>query len=71
MTRIRGFKIASLNIAHIGELRLLMTNQSLDVLALNETRLSDTLDNNCVQIRGYDIIRRDRNRNVGGVCLYI
>ena len=71
----RGFKIASLNIAslpaHIDELRLLMADKNLDVLAINETRLSDSIDDSCIHIQGYDIVRRDRNRNGGGVCLYI
>ena len=71
----RGFKIASLNIAsllaHIDELRLLMADKNLDVLAINETRLSDLIDDSCIHIQGYDIVRRDRNRNGGGVCLYI
>ena len=71
----RGFKIASLNIAslpaHIDELRLFMADKNLDVLAINETRLSDSIDNSCIHIQGYDIVRRDRNRNGGGVCLYI
>ena len=69
----RGFKIASLNIAslpaHIDELRLLMADKNLDVLAINETRLSDSIDDSCIHIQGYDIVRRDRNRNGGGVCL--
>ena len=71
----RGFKIASLNIAslpaHMDELRLLMADKNLDVLAINETRLSDSIDNSCIHIQGYDIVRMDRNRNGGRVCLYI
>ena len=55
----RGFKIASLNIAslpaHIDELRLLMADKNLDVLAINETRLSDSIDDSCIHIQGYDI----------------
>ena len=71
----RGFKIASLSIvslpAHIDELRLLMEDQNLDVLAINETRLSESFSNMCIHFPGYDIVRRDRNRNGGGVCVYI
>ena len=65
----------SLNIAsllkHIDELRVLMSDQTLDVLAVNETRLDDTVSNQMIHIDGYDIVRRDRNRRGGGVCLYI
>lgn len=67
--------MASLNIAsllkHIDELRVLMSDQTLDVLAVNETRLDDTVSNQMIHIDGYDIVRRDRNRRGGGVCLYI
>ena len=72
---IRGFKIASLNIVslpkHIDELRLLMCDQNLDVIAINETRLSSSIDNSCIHIPGYDIVRRGRNRLGGGVCIYV
>ena len=41
MPKIRGFKIASLNIAslpkHIDELRLVMSNNEIDVLAINKS----------------------------------
>ena len=67
----RGFKIASLSIvslpAHIDELRLLMEDQNLDVLAINETRLSESFSNMCIHFPGYDIVRRDRNRALTAV----
>ena len=44
-----------------------MADKNLDVLAINETRLSDSIDNSCIHIQGYDIVRRDRNRNGGGI----
>ena len=34
-------------------------------------RLDGTIDNNEVNITGYDLIRKDRNRNGGGVAIYI
>lgn len=75
LPKVRGFKMASLNIAslvlHIDELRILLAKQCLDVLCLNETRLDSTISDNIVHIDGYEIIRRDRNRNGGGVCIYI
>ena len=71
----RGFKLASLNITslpkHIDELRILLADKSIDVLSINETRLDETINDQDVYISGYDIIRRDRNRNGGGVCFYI
>ena len=56
---------------HLDELRLRMQSQFLDLLALSETRLDDTLTDSDLSIEGYEIIRRDRNRGSGGVAMYI
>ena len=46
----RGSKLASLNIssllAHIEELRVLLADLSIDVLAINETDLDSTVNDN-------------------------
>ena len=47
---------------HIDELRILLANYPLDVISINETMKV---------LPGYKIVRRDRNRNGGGVCFYI
>lgn len=71
----RGFGIACLNIAslpkHIDELKLFMSDQVLDILAINESRLDESIPDSMVDIPGYQILRKDRNRNGGGVVLYI
>ena len=70
-----GFKIASLNvnslIKHIDELRIFLADNPVDVLAINESKLDDSIKNCELYISGCEIIRRDRNRNGGGVCFYI
>ena len=75
LPHVRGFKLASINITslpkHIDELRILLADRSIDILAINETRLDDSVLDHEVHMLGYDIIRRDRNRNVGGVCFYV
>lgn len=70
--------MACLNITslskHIDELRVLLQNNSLDLSAISETRLNETVADNEISISGYDIIRRDRSlngRNRGGVCFYL
>ena len=75
---MRGFKLASLNIAslpkHIDELRVLLSDNPLDILSINETRLDDSVSDDEVYISGYDIVRRDREHNGrfgGGVCIYV
>ena len=75
LPRERGFKLASLNITslpkHIDELRILLADRPIDILSINETRLDDSVVDHEVHILGYDIIRRDRNGNGGGVCFYV
>ena len=59
---------------HIDELRILLANNMIDVLAINETRLDFTVSDREVHIDGYEIVRRDRATNGrfgGGVCFYI
>ena len=56
---------------HIDEIRILFTDQCLDVLALNETRLDDNISNEDIHIDSYDLIRFDRSRKGGGVCMYV
>ena len=47
MPKIRGFKIARFNIAslpkHIDESRIVMSNNEIDVLASNESRMDSTI----------------------------
>ena len=54
----------------IDEIRILLTDHCLDVLALNETRLDDNISNEDIHIDSYDLIRFDRSRKGGGVCMY-
>jgi len=75
---MRGFKLASLNIAslpkHIDELRVLLVDNPLDIFSINEMRLDNSVSDDEVYIPGYDIIRRDREHNGrfgGGVCIYV
>ena len=56
---------------HHSELLVYMQNKPFDILTLNETRLDDSVLDCEVEIPGYDIFRRDRNRNGGGVSMYI
>ena len=79
----RGFKIACLNVrsllAHMDELRVLLADNPIDVLAINETWLDSTKSDEEAHISGYRIKRRDRadgqfdddGESRGGVCFYI
>jgi hypothetical protein len=72
---VRGFKMAFLNIAslpkHIDEFRIYMSVQTFDLIAFNETRLNTSIKDGEVNICDFDIIRKDRSRNGGGVCIYL
>lgn len=48
-----------------------MLTEPVDILAINETRLDSSIGSNEMSIPGYVLERNDRNRNGGGVALYI
>ena len=47
-----------------------MVGNVIDVLAINETRLSNEISSDRVKLPGYDFISKDRNRN-GDVGIYV
>ena len=67
--------MGSLNInslaKHIDELRLVMINQPLDILAINESKLDDNDSDDMLSLHGYTLVRRDRNKKGRGVCVYL
>ena len=56
---------------HIDEVRVLLTEYTFDILAINESKIDNSISDNELHIFGYDIIRKDRNRYGGGVVLYV
>ena len=62
---------------NIEEIRILLADQCLHIPALNETQLDESIHNDAIYIYiyiyiwGYDLIRSDRSRTGGGVCLYV
>ena len=46
---------------HIDEIRVVLADECLDILALNETRLDNTINNQVMYISNYDLIRVDRS----------
>ena len=68
-------RIACLNInslpKHIDELRILMQNNPLDILAINETKIDDSFSEDEVSLAGYHIIRKDRNRHGRDVHTFV
>ena len=56
---------------HKVEAAELMHDHELDILGLNETRLSKDIGDREVSVEGYDIYRRDRDTSGGGVAIYV
>ena len=51
-----------------------MRDSKIDILAINESKLDNTINDHEIYIPGYEIIRRDRQINGlrgGGVCFYL
>ena len=42
-----------------------------DVVCVNETWLDNSVNNHEIDLDGYDLIRKDRNRHGGGVAMFI
>ncbi len=71
----RGFKMAFLNIvtlpSKIDEIRHSLHSKNIDLIAFNETRLDLSISDGLTHLDGYEVVRKDRSRNGGGVCIYL
>ena len=75
MDKHSGIKVAHHNIRSlppkIDLLKIALNHKPIDILAINETWLDDTIRNDDINIPGYCTERRDRSRHGGGVLFYI
>ncbi|KAK3085363.1 hypothetical protein FSP39_002164 [Pinctada imbricata] len=55
----------------ISELQIIASESKAAIISVTESWLDDSVTNVEVNIDGYAILRRDRNRAGGGVCVYI
>lgn len=55
----------------VQDLSLLMHSEKVHILALTETHLDNSVDDEVINIPGYSIYRHDRDKNGGGVAIYI
>ena len=71
----RGLHLIHLNInsllPKIEELRSIVKSSNAAVIGISESKLDKTIFNAEISIERYDIIRKDRNRNGGGVACYV
>ena len=54
-------------VKHVDELRVFLAEFSFDILAINETKLDESIKSSELHIPCHEFIRRDRNRHGGGV----
>ena len=70
--KCKGLSIGHANIRglckHLNEVKILLENTPLDVLALTETHLNSNISHNELRIDGYSIKRKDRIDREGGGC---
>ena len=59
--------IASINFnslpRHLDEIKLLLKEQGIHILALNEAKIDRNVSSDFLEVEGYKLIRLDRNRN--------
>ena len=71
----KGLHFIHLNVRSIlpkmQEIRILANNTNAAVMCFTETWIDDSVTNNETDVPGYTIVRKDRNRNGGGICMYI
>ena len=56
---------------HIDEIRVLLSDCSFALLAINETKHDHTILDYEIHINNYSIVCYDRNRYGGGVAIYV
>ena len=77
-SKSNGIKLVHLNARslknreHLAQIKELVNDENVDVLAISESRLKSSTTNAEVEILGYKIYRLDRKRKKGGgVCIYV
>lgn len=70
----KGLRIAHINVRSlrnkVHELSTLIKSENINVLAVSETHLDQSITDMGVAIPGYNIFKNDRNIFGGGVAIY-
>ena len=67
-------KIANLNVNNLNvndEIRILLAETPFDILSINESKIDWLISDSEICSQNYTVLRHDRNRQGGGVALYI
>ena len=57
--------------SHLDEVKLWFDVQKPHIFGLNETRLDNSVTDENIDIEGYSVLRKDRNRFDEGCVIYI
>lgn len=72
---MKGMHFVHLNawslLPKMAELRMIVSKSKASVIAVSKTWIDNSVTNSEISIEGYHILRKDRNRSGGGVCVYI
>ena len=75
MFKNKGLHFGNLNInsnlPKIEQVRSSLINSNISVFGIPETKLDNTVNNEKVEIDGYNLIQSYRNRKGGGIACYI
>ena len=55
----------------ISELKIIASEIKPSIFGISESWLDDSVTNREIEIPGFSVIRNDRNRDGGGVCIYV
>ncbi|XP_062714928.1 uncharacterized protein LOC134291327 [Aedes albopictus] len=61
----------SRNFTKFHELKQTFVDSKIDIICFTETWLNSTISDRMISIDGYKLVRNDRNRQGGGVCMYV
>ena len=70
--------MAALNInsllSYLYDLKFFVLDTKIDLLAINETKIGSSVNDNDMYLPGFEVVRKDRSdngRSGGGVCIYL
>ena len=66
-----GFRMMSLNIFHLDELRIFVSEKKPRITGITETKIDSSIDDSDIEIDDYVVVRNDRDKYGGGVAMYI
>uniref|UniRef100_A0A1W7R6J3 Putative reverse transcriptase n=1 Tax=Aedes albopictus TaxID=7160 RepID=A0A1W7R6J3_AEDAL len=53
------------------ELKRIVSDSKIDIACFTETWMDSSISDSMINIPGFNVIRNDRNRHGGGICIYV